>query len=46
MASLQSVESIWILKSPKRRMEGEMEQSWVRNSDRSERKAGLGLGGR
>lgn len=35
-----------MLKSPRSRMDGEMEQSWVRNSDKSERKAGLGLGGR
>ena len=35
-----------MLKSPSSRMEGEMAQSCVRNSDRSEGKAGFGFGGR
>jgi len=42
---LESVESIWMLKSPSRRMDGDIGQSWDRNSDSSERNAGLGLGG-
>lgn len=46
VAVLQVVESTWMLKSPNRIHEGEMAQSWVRNSERSERNAGLGLGGR
>lgn len=41
---LQSVESMWMLKPPRSRMEREMEQSWVRNSDRPKGKAGLSLG--
>lgn len=43
---LQSGESTWILKSPSRRIDGDMAQSWVRNSDRSEGNEGFGLGGR
>lgn len=46
MASLQSVLSMWMLKSPKRRMEDERALSWVKKSESSERKEGLGLGGR
>lgn len=37
---------MWLLKSPNRRMDGDMAQSWDRNSDRSARNAGFGLGGR
>lgn len=35
MANLQSVELIRILKSPRRRMEDDMEPTWVRYSGRS-----------
>lgn len=45
-AVLQEAESIWMLKSPSRITEGEMAESWVRNSEKSDRNAGLGLGGR
>lgn len=41
---LESVESMWMLKLPNRRMDGDMAQSWDRNSDRSERNAGFVLG--
>lgn len=43
---LQLGESTWMLKSPSRRTDGDMAQSWVRYSDKSERNAGFGLGGR
>ena len=43
---VESVESMWMLKSPSRRTEVEREQSWVRNSEKSERNDGFGLGGR
>lgn len=46
MEVLESDASTWMLKSPSSKMDGEMAQSCVRNSDRSEGKAGLGLGGR
>lgn len=41
VAILQSVESMWMLKSPRSRMEGEMELG----EEFRERKAGFGLGG-
>ncbi len=34
-----------VMKSRRRRMEGEMACSWVRKSDKLERKEGFGLGG-
>jgi len=41
VAVLESEESMCITKSPSRRMEGEREKSWVRNSYGSERKVGF-----
>ena len=46
VAVVQEEESTCRLKSPNRRTEGEMAQSWVRNSEISERNVVLGLGGR
>ena len=43
---LQFGKSTWMLKSPSRRTDGDMAQSWVRNSDKSEGNVGFGLGGR
>ena len=43
---VESGESTCMLQSPSSRMDGEMAQSYVRNSDRSEGKAGLSFGGR
>ena len=43
---VESDESTCILKLPSSKMDGEMAQSCVRNSARSEGKAGLGFGGR
>ena len=37
---------MWMLKSPSRRIEGDMADSWVRKTARSERKEWFGLGGR
>ena len=45
MAGLQSVTSMWKLKSPRRRTVGEMAHNWVRKSAKSGRKAGFGLAG-
>lgn len=45
VAILQSVEPLWMLESTRSRMEYKMEQRWVTNSDKSERKVGLGLEG-
>ena len=43
---LHSGESMWRLKSPKSKTEGEIEDSAVMNSERSGRNDGLGLEGR
>ena len=45
-ACLQFLLSMWKLKSPRRRTEGEVDVSCVTRSEKSERKDGLGLGGR
>lgn len=45
-AGLLSVLLIWRLKSRRRRMDGEMADSWVEKSARLERKGGFDLGGR
>lgn len=42
---LEVVESTWILKSPSSSTDGEVAESWVRNSEKSERKSGIGLEG-
>ena len=46
IALLQFGSSMWKLKSPSRRIEGDMADSWVTKAARSERKEWLGLGGR
>ena len=46
LAGLQSGESMWRLKSPRSKTDGEIEDSAVMNSERSDRKDGWGLGGR
>lgn len=44
---LQSGEWMWMIKSPRSKLDGETEDSCVMNSERSERKEeGWGLGGR
>ena len=43
---LQSGESMWRLKSPRSKMDGDVEDSVVMKSERSGRNDGLGLGGR
>lgn len=45
-ACLQFLLSVWKLKSPRSRTEGEWADSWVTRSVKSERKDGFGLGGR
>ena len=46
MAFLQSGASMWRLKSPRSKTDGEIEESVVMNSESSGRNDGLGLGGR
>ena len=46
IALLRFGSSIWMLKSPSRRIEGDMADSCVRKTARSERKEWFGLGGR
>ena len=43
--SVVALESMSILKSPRSKMDEEMRDSWVKKSEKSDRKDGLGVGG-